>query len=481
MYEEFARTTVEAVGGPDNIRHLTHCATRLRFQIIDPAKVDKARLQAQKEALAVVEAQGQLQVVVGTDVARAYNAIAALPGVPVDGSAPRADAGTTVGTGATADAPESRGSWIDRVLGTVSAIFTPYIPLLASVGIIKGVLALVSNAGWLATDSSTFLIMTSAGNALIYFFPILLAFTAAKQFGANPYIGATIGAALLEPNLMSVNVTGQDSSFLGIPFVGQSFENTVIPILIAMWAYSYLEKGLKKVLPQITQLLLVPVIALAVMVPAILLVFGPIGFAIANVIASGYDFLVQYPIVLSLIFGGFFIYVIMIGAHWIVLPIQLSILADQGREYSLAAGGMGNYALLGVLLAVMITNRDKATRTVAGTAAFANALAGVTEPGLFGVVVKNKRYFIALTVGGLVGGLICGLFGAYITAFAFTGVFGIPAFASSPTAVGYFIAVGASILSAFLVTVALDRGFRRRSADASAAPAAAQPVPATAA
>ncbi|MEN1974193.1 PTS transporter subunit EIIC [Cellulomonas sp. P4] len=461
MYTEFARVTVDAVGGPDNIRQVTHCATRLRFQLVDPAKVDRARIEARPEAVGVLESQGQFQVIVGPGVPDAYKAVAAVPGVPGEQAATRPGPG--------APGPDvARGSWLDRVLATISAIFTPYIPVLASVGIIKGLLALCLQFGWIADTSNTYAILSAAGNAMLYFFPVLLAFTAARQFGANPYVGATIGAALMEPSLTAINVTGERLDFLGIPFVGQSFANTVIPIIIGMWAFSYLERALKRVLPQLTHLLLVPVVSLVVMVPLMLLVFGPIGFAIANGVATGYDWLVQYPVVMSMIFGALFVFVIMLGAHWLVLPLQLGILADQGREYSLAAGGMGNYAVLGVLLAVLVLSRDRQTRAVAGSAAFVNGIAGITEPGIYGVLVKSKKYFVGVLAGGLVGGLVCGLFDVYITAFAFTGVLGAPAFLSSPRAVPYFLAVFCTIAVAFVVTLLLDRRGRSRSAGAAA-------------
>lgn len=469
MYTEFARVTVDAVGGPENIRSVTHCATRLRFQLVDPTKVDRQRIQDRPEAVGVLESQGQFQVIVGPGVPDAYKAVAAVPGVPGEDEVRAADRESAV-----ADAPAAgkQGTWLDRLLATISAIFTPYIPVLASVGIIKGLLALCLQFGWLADTSSTYAILSAAGNAMIYFFPVLLAFTAARQFGANPYVGATIGAALMEPSLTAINTTGADLDFLGIPFVGQSFANTVIPIIIGMWAFSWLERGLKKVLPQLTHLLLVPVVSLVVMVPLMLLVFGPIGFAIANGVVEGYTWLVQFPLVLSLIFGGFFVFVIAIGAHWLVTPLLLAILADQGKEYALAAGGMGNYAMLGVLLAVLLVTRDKSTKTVAGSAAFVNGIAGITEPGLYGVIVKNKKYLGAVVAGGLVGGLICGLFDVYVTAFAFSGVLGAPAFLASPRAVPYFVAVAATIAVSFVLTLLLDRRGRSvRGEDVAAAEA----------
>jgi PTS system beta-glucosides-specific IIC component len=477
MYTEFARVTVDAVGGPENIRQVTHCATRLRFQLVDPTKVDRQRIEDLPEAVGVLESQGQFQVIVGPGVPDAYKAVAAVPGVPGEDEVRTSAQAAAAGAAGEPPATTKNGSWLDRLLATISAIFTPYIPVLASVGIIKGLLALCLQFGWLADTSDTYAVLSAAGNAMIYFFPVLLAFTAARQFGANPYVGATIGAALMEPTLTTINVTGEHLNFLGIPFVGQSFANTVIPIILGMWAFSYLERGLKKVLPQLTHLLLVPVISLVVMVPLMLLVFGPIGFGIANGVVEGYDWLVQYPLILSLLFGGFFVFVIAIGAHWLVTPLLLAILADQGKEYALAAGGMGNYAMLGVLLAVLLVTKDKSTRTVAGSAAFVNGIAGITEPGLYGVVVKSKKYLGAVVAGGLVGGLICGLFDVYVTAFAFSGVLGAPAFLASPRAVPYFAAVFATIAVSFVLTLVLDR--RGRAAVGQDAPdteATATPV-----
>lgn len=479
MYTDFARVAVDAVGGPENIRQITHCATRLRFQLVDPGKVDRDRLSGLPETVGVVDSQGQLQVIIGPGVPEAYQAVAAIPGVRTDlndSESTRPEVAQSSQTYDRAKRGRAGGSWVDRALAAVSAIFTPYIPVLASIGIIKGLVAVAVQFHWLASTSDTYAILSAAGNAMIYFFPVLLAFTGARQFGANPYVGATIGAALLEPNLTKINVTGAHLNFLGIPFIGQSFANTVLPILLGMWAFSYLEKGLKRILPRLTHLLLVPVLSLVIMVPAMLLVFGPIGFEIANGIAHGYNWLVHYPLILALLFGGFFIFVIMIGAHWLVLPLELGILAQQGKEYSLAAGGMGNYAVLGVLLAVLIITKDKPTRTVAGSAAFVNAIGGITEPGIYGVLVKSKHYFAAVIAGGLLGGLVCGIFKVYITAFAFSGILGAPAFLSSPKAVPYFLAVFCSIAGAFLTTLLLDRRRRRTTpvSDEVAEPVAAQ-------
>lgn len=445
-YETLAEELVAGVGGASNIQGVTHCATRLRFRLKDHGRADKEALKENPNVLGVLESGGQFQLIIGTHVNDVYADVISQPGVE-EGSALTSEESVV---------PVQKQTVIDRILAAISAIFTPYIPVLASVGIIQGLLAIAVNVGWLSDTSNTYSILYAAGNAMLYFFPILLAFTAAKTFGANPYIGATIAAALMEPNIADINVTGESLDFLGIPFIGQSFAYTVIPIIIGMWAFSYLERGLKKILPQITHLLLVPVISLLVMVPAMLIVFGPIGFAIAKGVAEAYGWLVQYPIILSTVFGATFVFIIMIGAHWLVTPILLSILAEQGFEYGLAAGGMGNYAILGVLFAVLLTTRNAETKAIAGSAAFVNGVAGITEPGIYGVIIKNKRYIASVFIGGLVGGFVCGLFDVYVTAFAFSGILGAPAFMASPRAVPYFIAVAISIavgfFSAYLLT-----------------------------
>lgn len=447
-YSDYVAALVKELGGTQNIIRATHCATRLRFSVRDRNGIDKEKIKAIKRTAGVIEANGTIQVVIGTHVGEVYEELMRLPGMEKqEGGQQDVTAGDNI-----------KISVLDKALATLSAIFTPYIPVLASAGIIKGVLALLVQTGVMSAEADLYMVLTAAGNSLIYFFPILLAYTAAKVFNANPFIGLAIGAALMEPNLTAVNVTGETMNLFGLQVVGQDFANTVIPIILGMWAYSYLEKALKRYLPKTIQIILVPLISLAVMVPAMLIVFGPVGFGIANGIAAGYQVLLGIGIIpTSILFGAFFIFVIAIGAHWIVLPIQLSLLATQGYEYSLAAGGLGNYAVLGVTLAVLLCARDKEERAMASSAAFVNFLSGVTEPSLYGVIIKNKMRIVAVVASAAVGGLICGIFKCYVTNFAFTGLFGLPAFASSPTAIPYFGAVLVTIALAFGITFIFEK------------------------
>lgn len=462
-YKNVADEVISALGGKENIKSLTHCATRLRFSVYDRSKLDKEGIDNNPNFLGLVDKNGNYQLIIGTDVSNVYKEITEITGEF-----------TSVRKGnETPDSGSEKGSLLDRFLATISAIFTPYIPVLATSGIMIGLVAIAANLGWITEESTTYVTFNAIGYALIHFFPILLAFTAANRFGANPYVGATIGAAIMYPNLSDTLVSGESLSLLGIPFTAMNFASTVIPIIVAMWAFSYIEKNLKKYLAKPLQFTLVPLLSMLLMVPLTLLVFGPIGNIFAQGIANAYQFLVNGNLfILSLVSGALFIFVIMLGLHWIILPIQLQILAEQGFEYSLAAGGMGGYALLGITLAVLIFNKDKKRKEVAGSAAFVNMISGVTEPGLYGICMKNKRYFLALILGGAAGGIVCGIFGVYVKAFAFGGILGLPAFAAATEVFPfYLLSVFSSIVVGFVVTFFMEK--RKISQDKKSAKSAA--------
>ncbi|MFE5278785.1 PTS transporter subunit EIIC, partial [Bacillus cereus] len=249
-YENVANEVLASLGGKENIKTLTHCATRLRFSLFESSKLDKDAIEKNPNILGLVDKNGNYQLIIGTEVSHVYNAITNLTG---EVNSEREDS--------SAESTESKkGSLLDRFLATISAIFTPYIPVLATSGILIGLVAIATNFGWISEESTTYITLNAVGNALLYFFPILLAFTAASRFGANPYIGATIGAALMHPDLSAILISGERLTLLGIPFTAMNFANTVIPIIVAMWAFSYIEKFLKKYLAKPLQFMLVPLL-----------------------------------------------------------------------------------------------------------------------------------------------------------------------------------------------------------------------------
>jgi len=451
-YKDMAESIVAALGGTVNIKSVTHCATRLRFGLRVQNAANKKTLEAIPGVLGTQVAAGTYQVLIGTNVADVYDTLIATTGVSAGGEV---DADVE-------DAKSEKMGLFTRFTRMMSDVFAPYIPVLAVGGIVGGIVSLLAKFGLMDTAGVTYQAFYGIFYSLIYFFPILLAFTAAKHFNCNPYVAVVVGASLMYPGLSDLLQTGSVVSMFGINFTAFNMASSFIPILLAIFVMSFIEKWLKKVLPQVLQFILVPLVCLAVMVPLTVIVIGPIGGWIANGIKWAYTYLFKITLVGDLLFGALFIFVILLGLHWAVTPIMLGILAAQGYEYGLAAGGMGNYAVLGVCLAILVLSKNAEQRTVAGSAAFVNALSGITEPGLYGIILKDKRYFISLIAGGAAGGLVCGLFNVAIVQFAFSGILSFGAYLSAINFAWYCVAIAATIVVSFGVTVLVDKSLRTR-------------------
>lgn len=450
-YEKMIAEIVQALGGKDNIKSVAHCATRLRFILVSKSLVDKKSLETIDGVLGV-QIAGTYQVLIGTNVADVYDTLIEKTGIKSGGEVEEEETSETEKVGL-----------LDRFTRMMSAVFSPYIPIFATAGIVGGIISLLARMGVVNPEGVTYQAFYSISYSLIYFFPILLAFTAAKHFKCNSYVAAVLGASLMYPGIADMLETGKAVSMFGLGFTAFNFSSSFIPILLAVFCMSHLERWLKKKLPQVAQFILVPLVCLAVLVPVTIMVFGPLGGMLANGITIAYNALFQFRILASVVFGAFFIIVILLGLHWAVTPIMLSILAQQGYEYGLAVGGMGNYALLGICLAVLLFSEDKEQRATAGSAAFVNALSGITEPGLYGIVLKDKKYLFALIAGGAAGGLICGIFNVAATKFAFSGILAFGAWLSIPNLLWYCVAIVVSIAVGFVLTVILDKGLKKKN------------------
>lgn len=451
-YDAMVVSIVEALGGKRNIKSVTHCATRLRFNLQSNGIVDKKSLEAINGVLGTQVAAGTYQVLIGTNVAEVYDTLIEKTNVSGAGEVDAEEE----------DAKPEKVKLIDRFTRMMSTVFSPYIPIFATAGIVGGIIALLAKMGVVSPNGITYQAFYAISYSLIYFFPILLAFTAAKHFKCNQYVAAVLGASLMYPDLSKMLVTGKAVYMFHIKFTAFSFASSFIPILLAVFCMSYFEKWLKKVLPQVVQFILVPLLCLGIFVPITIMVFGPIGGLLANGITVAYNALFHFRVLADVVFGAFFIIVILLGLHWAVTPIMLSILAQQGYEYGLAAGGMGNYALFGVCLAVLIFSKNKEQKATAGSAAFVNILSGITEPGLYGIVLKNKKYLLSLIVGGAAGGLILGIFNVAATKFAFSGILAFGAWLSTPHLVWYCVAIAVSIAVGFVMTVILDKSMKNK-------------------
>ncbi|WP_342479550.1 beta-glucoside-specific PTS transporter subunit IIABC [Paenibacillus sp. FSL F4-0097] len=431
-YEQLSKDIIQSVGGEKNINNVIHCATRLRFTLNDEQKADKENLEKMKGIIGVVSKGGQFQVIVGTHVADVYKEIA-------KSITPNSDSG------------ENK---VKKPIGTlifdvISRSFSPLIGALAGAGMLKALLTVLASLHVLSADSETYKVLAGASNAVFYFLPIFLGITLSIRLGVNAYVGGSIGAALLEPNITGL-ASVESPHFLGIPLVISDYSSSVFPIFIAICIYALLDKQLRKFIHKDLQMFLVPMICLIVIVPLTILAFGPFGVNVGNLIGDAILFLsTKSGIVTGAIVGIAWTYLTVLGLHWGLVPIILENIA-KGGDPIYAMAGMAIFAQLGVALGIFLKTKDKQLKTLAGSTFIPGALSGVTEPIIYGLLTRYKRTFIYVTIAGGVGGALSGLFKVKMEVFAFVSVLSLPAF--SPLAVQAIIA-GVTIVLAMVITM----------------------------
>ncbi len=461
-----ANKILPLVGGPGNVASLVHCATRLRFTLKDNGQASKAQLKALPGILGAVESGGQFQVIVGSHVPAVHQELLQLLQQGATTAAPQ--------PGPTPASP--RKNLAASLFEAISGSFSPLIPALAGAGMLKAVLTVLTTLQWLTVDSGTYHILAAAANAVFYFLPILLGVTAAIKFGANPYIGGTIGAALLEPNFTGLLQTaGQSTSFLGLPVVLMDYSSTVIPVFIAVAIFSLLERLLKKIIPQNIQLFMVPMLCMLIMVPLTLMLFGPFGVYLGNAIGAGIGYLSLHSGLLTgAVIGASIMFLVVLGLHWGLVPIIIANLAVGGDPIA-AMWAPSTFAQMGVALAIAWRSRDPAVKSLAGSASITGLLAGVTEPIVYGLLLRYKRTIPAVLIAGAVGGAINGALHVKMNAFAFHSLLSIPAFGPMDQ---YLIGIVTAFILAMLITLVI--GFEGKGAGVTETRTGAERLTATA-
>lgn len=416
-YKETAKGILEAVGGVENLSNMTHCATRLRLNLKDVTKADDAQVKAVDGVVNVINKAGQYQILIGTEVPHVFDEFETL--VKGNGKVEFTESSSDEGI-------------ISKVFSSISAIFAPLLPALAGSGILRGLLILAVQLGLISEGSGTYTILFSTSMAVFYFLPVLLAFTSGRRFGASPYISALIGAALIHPDLISLmgNVgNGATTSFFGIPTVLMNYNSTVLPIIIAVWAYSYLYKFLDKNVPETLKLVILPLVSLVVMVPLTLIVIGPIGVYTGEAIANVVNWLIERSGMLTgILVGGGWSVLVSFGVHWAVNPIMINNISQFGYDYICPLTFACNFAVIGTALGVYLKAKDSELKSFSLTGIITIALSAIIEPTLFGMLVKNKKLFLAQIIGGAVGGAYLGLMKVVTNAFVFGSVTTFPAF-----------------------------------------------------
>ncbi|VTT37034.1 PTS system, beta-glucoside-specific IIABC component [Enterococcus casseliflavus] len=448
-YKVMAKNILEKIGGAENVRNMTHCATRLRLTLHDTAKADDQAVENIDGVINVINKAGQYQLLIGTEVGKLY-----------DEFEPLVKGDEIYGSPTTEE--QASGSIISNVFSAVSAIFAPLLPVLAGSGILRGLLILFVQLGLISEDSGTYSILFVASMSVFYFLPVLLAFTSARRFGASPYISALIGAALINPDfiaLMGGAGNGATTEFFGIPVVLMNYNSTVVPIILSIWAFSYLYKFLDKHIPETLKLVVVPLVSLAIMVPLTVIVIGPIGVYSGEAVANVVNWLIERSSVLTgILVGGGWSVLVSLGIHWAVNPIMINNVSTYGFDYIVPFTFACNFAVIGTTIGVYFKAKDKKLRSFALTGLVTIALSAIIEATLFGLLVKNKKLFLAQIIGGAVGGAYLGLMQVVTNAFVFGSVTTFPAFVGSTSSnfiqamIGLLISMVVSAVLAFVFT-----------------------------
>ena len=463
-FDATAADIIAGIGGPDNVRSVLHCITRVRFYLKDESLADDEAVADLDGVIDVAKAGGQYQVVIGPDVVDVYDAVVAqLPNV----GAGEQDADVEL-----VERPTTLWGWVklgfSSLIGVITGSMIPVVGMLAASGILKGLLALLMQYEVVTEASNTYHFIDAMSSSMFFFLPIIIGFTAAKRLGADPIVVAIIGGVLCYPSVVDMSKNTDDvitvgrtvfnADFFGIPVslpAGNAYAYSIFPIIVGAWLASKIEPWLKKVLPAVIRPIFGPLIEIFVVSALILLVFGPVVMLVSGGIATVINAVLGFNYTLAgLLIGGFYQCLVIFGLHWAVIPIISSELASPGYSHLNAIVSATMIAQGGGALAVWLRVRDARIKRMAAPATI-SAFCGVTEPAMYGLNLKYGRIFITASIGGAVGGLLTGLLN--VNMWGFTGGFvGFPSFVNpkgmDASFTGFWIAGVAALLVSFLCT-----------------------------
>lgn len=405
-YQKLAHDIIEEVGGKENIINATRCATRLRLVLKETPAGVKEKISAMAGVITVVENNGQFQVVIGTHVGDVYDNVAKE---------------LNLDAGASGEAEQPKQSILNRIIATMSAVFAPFVYILAAAGLLQGALILITMAVPGFSQSGTYAVLSFMSWTPFTFLPIFIAITASKHFKCNTFIAILCCCALVNPDWTSMAARiadGETIRFLGVKLSETVYTSTVLPPLILVWVLSYLERFVSKKLPDAAKPLLTPLICFVVMVPATILLIGPASSITANGIAMGYNFLAEkVPALAGAIIGGFWQVVVIFGVHWGITPVVLANFDMQGFDTFQAFQTIAVVAQVAAAFGVFIKSKNKEFKSVALSAGV-TGIFGITEPTIYGVTLRLKKPFICGCIGGAIGAVIMSFFHSAYYAYA---------------------------------------------------------------
>ena len=476
-YKASAAEVIKYIGGKENIVSAAHCATRLRLVIADNSKVSKAELENVDGAKGVFEASGQLQIIFGTGVVnKVYEEFIKQAGIQA------------MTKDEVKAAAAQKGNPFQRFIKTLGDIFVPIIPAIVASGFLMGIMESLNfmiNSGYLnlSTDSALFVLANMFSNTAYVFLPVLIGFSGAKVFGANPFLGGVIGMIMVHPNLQNAwTMTGGVEQYLDVfglwkvPFVG--YQGHVISVIIAVFVMAQIEKFLHKHVPAMFDLFVTPLVSVFVTGFLTMTIIGPVFNVVETSIIGGVQALISIPFGIgSLVMGSLYAPTVITGIHHMYSIIDLGQIQQYGYTYWLPLASAANIAQGAAALAVALKTRDKKLKSMALPSSL-SAFMGITEPAIFGVNIRFFRPFICACIGGGVGAMFASITGLGASGTGVTGIFGILLCLGSPIKyiLMFAIAAGVSFVLTWLFGYKDKAPAAADNAPAPKAPAFTEPV-----
>ncbi|WP_342491815.1 beta-glucoside-specific PTS transporter subunit IIABC [Bacillus sp. FSL R5-0422] len=446
--KELAQEIVKLIGGTENISQSWHCITRLRFNLNNESKVKVDELKTLDGVLGAQFQSGQFQVIIGAKVAEIYEEIDHLVGHSSNDSTPVKNS--------------SKMNPIEVVFDVISGIFTPILPAIVGSGLIKGIMALFVSLGWLTETSSTYQVLQIFSNAVFYFLPFLIAYSAAKKFKTRESLALALAGILLYPAMIEGAAKGADPlSFLGLSIPLNNYTSSVLPIILGVLLLSFVDKWITKAIPKSLSIVFTPVLSLMITAPLTLAFIAPIGNVSGQYLEIFFTSLFNFagPIA-GLLMGGMMPLIVLTGMHYAFFPSTLASFEKMGYDIMLLPMNfIANMAQAGAVLGVIIRTKRVETRSLA-LSTLLPSFFGITEPAIYGVTLRLKKPFYASLIGGAVGGCFYGLFSVKTTAFSIPGITSLPTYMMKGTNNFQLALIGIalSFIVSLLVTIFL--GFK---------------------
>lgn len=430
-YEQLAKEIVKNVGGKENILALTHCVTRLRFQLKDESLGKDEVLKNMDDVVTVMKSAGQYQVVIGNHVPDVYADVCEVAGIG--------------GDTANIEVEKPKRNIGEAFIEIVSGIFQPVLGVMSAAGMLKGLNALFIAIGLYASGSGMDIFMTAVGDAIFKYMPIILGYTAAKKFNMKPFLGLVIGAALCYPSIQASTLAEGGKALytlfagtifeskvymtiLGLPMIAMDYTSTVMPVILICYLASKLEKGFSKIVPESLKFFLVPMLVLFISMFCGFLVIGPVATFASNLVAQGILAVRNVsPLLAGVLIGGFWQVLVMFGIHWGIIPIYMNNITTMGYDNFMIPFFATTFAQTAVVVAILLRTRDKKLKEACVPATISGVF-GITEPAIYGITLPRKTPFIISCVASAVAGGFYGIMDLKEYIMGGMGIFEFPSF-----------------------------------------------------